>query len=92
LKIAVVAGIRVDQAPDRAAFRGNLGLDAAPRAAVSRYDDLFFHVDAELFQLLVVLGQSVVDINQGSSNVAIRRIDIEDRKLVLDDTRSRIFR
>ena len=46
LEVAVVARIGVDDAADRAMLGGDLRLDAAPRPAVARDDDLPLHVDA----------------------------------------------
>ncbi len=46
LIVAVIAGIGVNQAADGAVLLRDLGLDAAPTAAVACDDDLAFDVDA----------------------------------------------
>src|SRR4030095_12830306 len=58
--VTVIAGIRVDQATDRAVLVGDLRLDSAPARTIAGYHDLALHVDAELLQLVVIGRHAVV--------------------------------
>ena len=62
-------------------LRRNLGLDAAPGAPVPGNDDLPLHVDPAQGKLLVVLRDTVIDVHELASHVAVARVAIVQRKL-----------
>jgi hypothetical protein len=68
---AVVAGIGVDDAADGAMLGGNLWLDAAPRAAITRDHDSSLHRHAEAIELFVVFADTIVHVHQRSGHIAI---------------------
>src|SRR5208283_5655908 len=74
--------IGINQAADRAVLRRNLGLNAAPGMSVARNHDRTLHGYAELFQLLVILRDSVVHVNQRRGNISIPRERIERWQLL----------
>ena len=74
--VAIVGRIGVDEAADRAVLRRDLGLDAAPRAAVLRDHDRALHGDAAPLELLVVGGYTVVDEHQRTGDVAVNGIGV----------------
>ena len=80
--VAVVSRVRVDEAGDRAVLVGDLGLDAAPSAAVPRQDDLALDVDFHLLQPHVVGRHTVVHVDDVASCVAVGRIGVEDRRRI----------
>ena len=80
--VAVVSRVRVDEAADRAVLVGDLGLDAAPSAAVARQDDLALDVDVHLLQPLVVGRHAVVHVDDVARRVAVGRIGVEDRRRI----------
>ena len=71
LEVAVVARVGVDEAADGAVLGRDLGLDAAPGAAVAGDHDLALHVHPVAGQVLVVVGHAVVDVHQGGFHVAV---------------------
>ena len=83
LEVAVVAGVGVDQAPDRAVLGGDLGLDAAPGVAVARDHDRALDRDPQALQAVVVVGHAVVDVDERSRHVAVGRVRVVGRKLLL---------
>src|SRR5665213_1325539 len=82
LRVAVVGGIGVDDATDRAMFTRDLRLDTAPRSAVTRDHDRSLHGYAAACEFIIVGRNSVVDIYQRARNVAINRVGIVRRKLL----------
>ena len=92
LKVAVVARVGVDEATDGPALGGDLRLDAAPRAAVARDDDLPLHVHAAPLQLLVVARHSVVDVDELAGHVAVDRVGVVGRQLLGGLPRGRVLR
>ena len=64
---------------DGAVLVGDLGLDAAPAAAVAREHDLALDVDLHLLEALVVGGHAVVDVDDLAGGVAVGRVGVEDR-------------
>ena len=73
---SVLMGVGVNQAANGAVFGCNLGLDAAPGVVVARDDDLPLHGNTQALELLVVLGDSVVDVDERSGHVAIDRVSV----------------
>src|SRR5260370_11825322 len=61
---------------------GELRLGAAPDFPVSRQDDPSFDGDAEAGQVVVVLGQTVVDVHNQPGDVTSRGIGVEGWQLV----------
>ena len=82
LKEPIVPGIGIDEAGDGAAFVGDLGLDAAPAAAVARQHDLALHADAHLLEPIEVGRHPVVDVDHFSGDVAVTRVRVEHRRHV----------
>src|SRR5438270_11924592 len=82
LEVAVVAGIGVNDAANGAVFRGDLGLDAAPRHSVARDHDRALHRDAKAVELFVVTRQAVVDVNQFAGDIAVTRVSVVGGKLL----------
>ena len=74
--IAIVGGIGVNDAADRAVLGSQLRLDAAPDFAVARNDDRALYRDAIAGQLLVILDHTIVHINQRRGHIAIRRVGV----------------
>ncbi len=68
--------VGVNQAANGAVLGGNLGLDAAPGVVVARDDNLSLDGDAHALELLVVLGDSVVDVDKRSGDVAVDRVSV----------------
>ena len=81
LRVAVVGGIRIDDAADRAVLVRELGLEPAPAAAVARDDDLALHVDAAPLELLVVIRHAVIDVDELAGDVAVGAVDVVGRQL-----------
>ena len=82
LEVAVVPGVRINDAGERAPLRRDLRLDAAPAASVARDHDPAAHVDAELIEGLVVVGVSVVDVDEGRGRLAVDREGVVGRQLL----------
>ena len=91
LPIPVVPRIRIQNAPHGAVFRGHLGLDPAPRAAVPRDHDLPLHTDPAPLQLLVVRRNAVVDVDQLGRHIPVARVGVVGRQPPVDDSRGRVF-
>ena len=81
LKIPVVARIGINQAPDSSVLLRQLRLDSSPAMPVPRNDDFALHVDAELFEHLVIFRHAVVHVDQLRRHIARRRIRVERWKL-----------
>src|SRR6266478_6029185 len=79
---SVFMRVGVDQAANGTVLGGNLGLDAAPGVEVARNDDFALDGDAHALELLVVFGDSVVDVDEGSGNIAVDRVGIVGGKLL----------
>ena len=58
------------------------GLMPRQRLAVARDDDLALDVDAELVELLVVLGHAVVHVDETAGDVAVGRVGVVGRQLL----------
>ena len=89
--VAVLGGVREDEAADRAVLGRDLGLDAAPRSAVASERDLALDVDAAASELLVVLGHAVVDVDDLGGDVAVDRVGVEGRELLRGLARGRVL-
>ena len=83
LRVAVLAGIGIDDAAHRAALGRHLGLDAAPRAAVAGDHDLSLHVHAAQRELVVVGGDAVVHVDQLAGGVAVRGVRVVGGELLV---------
>src|SRR6476469_2911988 len=59
----------------------NLRLDAAPRVSITRDNNGALDRNTQTLQLLVVIGNAVVDINQRRSDVTITGIGVVGREL-----------
>ncbi len=81
-EVAVVARVRVDEAPDGAVLGRHLRLDAAPGVPVAREDDLALHGDPQPVELLVVLGHAVVHVDERAGDVAVGRVRVVGRELL----------
>ena len=90
LKVTVVTRVGIDETADGAMLVSDLGLDAAPARAIARDDELAFHVNAELRQLVVIAGQSIIRIDQLAGHVAVGRVSVVSRQLPLI-ARIRVF-
>ncbi len=82
LEEAVVARVGVDDAADRAVLGGDLGLDAAPRAAVAGDDDGSLDRDAHALQLFVVFAHAVVHIDERAGDVAVFGVGVVGGQLL----------
>ncbi len=89
-RVAVVAWIGVDQAPDGAVLGRHLGLDAAPTASVARDHNRAFYRHALPVQRFVILRHAVVDVHQRPGHVAIDRVRVVSRELFIMLPGSRI--
>ncbi len=74
--------VGVNQAANSAMFGGNLGLDPAPGMVVARDDNLPLHGNTHTVELFVVLGDSVVDVDQRGGHVAVDRVSVIGGKLL----------
>ena len=83
LVVAVVTRIGVDDAANRAVLGGDFRFDSAPRAAIARDGDFPFHVDAAAFELIVVCGHAVVDVDEIAGDIAIDRVRVVHRQLLV---------
>src|SRR2546426_208353 len=83
LPVAVVPGIGVDEASHRPVLGRDLGLDAAPRAAVARDHDRALDGDPHALELLVVRGNAVVHVHEGPGDVAVRGIGVVGGELLV---------
>ena len=78
----VLVRIGINQEAHRAVLGGNFGLDAAPGVEITRDDNLALHGNAHAIELLVVFGDSVVDIHELSCDVAVDRVRVIGGKLL----------
>ncbi len=81
--VAIVFGVGVDDATDCTVFGSDLGLDATPGFAVAGDHDGPFDGDTHGVELLVVGGRAVVDVNEGSGDVAVARIGVVGGELLI---------
>src|SRR5215472_7211558 len=79
LVVTVIAGIGVNKATDGAMFLRDLGLDAAPTAAVTCYDDFASDVDTLFPENVVVRWDAVIDVHKRSADIAVAGIGVEAR-------------
>ncbi len=61
----------VEDAADGPVLGGHLRLDATPRAAVARQDDLACHVDAHPVEFFVIPRDALVDVDEFGGDVAV---------------------
>ena len=90
-KVAVVAGIRIDDAADGAVLRSDLRFNASERVAVTHDNDLAAHIDPAARQFLIILLRAVVGVDELSDDVAIHGICVVHRQLFGLLSRSGIF-
>ena len=81
LRVAIVRGIGIDEASDRAMLGRNLGLDAAPGISIARDGNGSLDRDPHARQFFVVIRSAVVDINQRRGDVAVGRVGVVGGKL-----------
>ena len=81
--VTVVTRIGINQAADRAVLSGDLGLDAAPRSAVSHNHDRAFYGNSEAIQFVVVFGHAVIGENKRCGYIAVNRIGVVSRQLLV---------
>ena len=72
--IAVIGGIGIDDAADRAVILRELRLQPAPAGAIAGDDDLAFDADTQPLERLVVVLHAVIDIDQTARDIAIALI------------------
>ncbi len=63
-------------------FGGDFRLDAAPGVVVAGDDNFAFYGNAHAVELLVVFGNSVVDVDERSGDVAVDGVSVVGRKLL----------
>jgi len=90
--VAVIGRVRVDQATDGAMLGGDFRFDAAPRIAVSREDDRALDRNAAAIEIVIVLRPAVVDVDDWPGHIAIDRVGVERRQLLVLLRRGRILR
>ncbi len=90
--IAIVGGVRIDDAADGAMLIGQLDLQAPPSLAIADDDDLALHVDAHAGQDDIVVGIAVVDVDQVARDIAIGGVDQIGRQGVLAHRRRGVAR
>jgi hypothetical protein len=71
LSITVIPRIRINDTSDGPMLLSQSRFEAPPAVTVPRDDDLAFHIDAESFQVVVVVRHSVIHINEICGDVAI---------------------
>ncbi len=79
---AIFMRIGVDQAADGTVFSRHLGLDAAPGVVITSDDNLAFDRDTQALELFVVLGNSIVHVDEGSGHVPVNRVSVIRGKLL----------
>ncbi len=72
----ILMRVGVNQAANGAVLGRNFGLDAAPGVVVTRDDNLPLDGDTHALELLVVLGDPVVDVDERGSDVAVDRVSV----------------
>ncbi len=75
-------GVGVNQAANSAVFGCNLGLDAAPGVVVTRDDDFPLYGNTHAVELLVILGDTIVNVDERSGHVAVDRVSVIGGKLL----------
>ncbi len=90
--VAVIRGVGIDQATDRAMLRGHLHLDPSPRLAVTGDHDRPLHRDAQAVQGLVILRDAIVHIDERCGHVAVDGIGVVGRELLGLLIRGRVLR
>ncbi len=81
-EVPVVSRIGVNEASDGAVFGRHLRFDAPPRGSVARDHDGALHRDAKSVEILVVRRPAVVDVDEGSGDVAVRRVGVVGGQLL----------
>src|SRR5206468_4240658 len=69
--VAIVFGVGVDDAAECAVFGCNFGLDASPCFSIASNDNGSFDGNAHGVELLVIRGCAVVDVDEGSGDIAV---------------------
>ncbi len=82
LSESVFMRVGIDEATDSAVLGGNLGLDAAPGMVVAGNDNFSLYGNTHALKLLVVFGDSVVDVDEGSGDVAVDGVGVVGGKLL----------
>ena len=83
LYIAVVAGIRINEAPDCPVFGRDFGFDAAPGAEVARDHDCALDGNPHALESLVVGRHAVVHVHERSRHIAVDRIRVVRGELLI---------
>ena len=78
LKIAILARVRINDTANGAMFGGDFRLNPAPGAAVARDNNSALHLDPVPGEHFVILGHSVIDVDQFAGDVAVDRISVID--------------
>ncbi len=81
--VAVVLRIGIYETPDRTMLRGDLRLDPAPGASVAGDHDRAAHRDPPPVEFIVVRRHPTVHVDQRRGDVAIHRIGVVGRQLLL---------
>ncbi len=89
--VTVIAWVGVNQAAHRAVLESDFGFDASPGRAITRDDDRPFYGNAHAPEFFVILGDPVVDVNQRRRHLAVNRIGVVRRQLLILLVRGRIF-
>ena len=89
---AIVLGIGINDATDRAMLGGNFGLDAAPVFAIARDYDCPLDGNPQTIELLVIFAVAVVYIDQRGGHVSVDGIRVIGGQLLRDLIGSRIAR
>ncbi len=92
LGVSIIFRIGIDQAANRAMLRRNFRFDPTPPAAIACDDDRTLHRHTHAMEFLVILPHAVIDIDQRSCHISIRRICVVGRQLFLLLVRRRIHR
>lgn len=82
--LAVVTGIAIENGSDHAQLLCTLNLEASEDAPVARNGNLAFQADIGPEQILKVLIGSVVDVNNGASNIPTGGVTMESRNAVIE--------
>ena len=79
---AIFVRIGVDETTNRAMLGRHFGLDAAPGVVIASDDNLTLHRNTQTLELLVVFGNSIVHVDEGSGHVAVNRVSVIRGKLL----------
>ena len=74
--ITVVLGVRIDDAAHRSVFLRELGLQTAPTAAIARYRNAPFDRNASALESQVVIGHTLIDVDEFGRDIAVGAIDV----------------